>query len=298
MINAPISLITTVFNEIASIQTFLDSYRHQYQYADEFIIVDGGSTDGTIETISAYAQTHPELNIRLIIAPECSRAYTPAPIARGRNLAIKNANNEFIAVTDAGCILDPNWLTRITTPLEQADVVAGWYRYNAISPFQRRYTRLMEPSAETVNPMTILPSSRSIAFRKKCWQEVGGYPELSYSGEDTMFDINLHRARYKFAFEPQALVLWTPPLTLLEALKKHRWYSYGDGQLHLRKRLHLMRIVCLLMPFCLLIDPRKRRDFIFAYSILCAQTFGFLAGFISSLGRRSKMSGEYLNYTH
>ncbi len=298
MINpAPVSMITTVRNEVASILALLESYRQQTKHASEFIIVDGGSTDGTIEAITGYAASHPKLNICLVTAPECSPAHTLAPIARARNLAIQKTSHEIIAVTDAGCVLHPDWLVNITAPLNHADIVAGWYQYNVKSPFQSRYACLMEPNPKTINPKTVLPSSRSIAFKKSCWRAIGGYPELSYSGEDTFFDIKLHRAGYAFAFEPMALVYWTPPQTFTEAIKKHRWYSYGDGQLHLRKFLHFSRMLCLLFPCFLLIDRRKRKHFFLAYCLTGAQVIGFVMGFLSSV-RRFKARQPSISSTH
>ena len=49
-----VSLITTLYNESKNIEAFLDSYKKQTVYADEFIIVDGGSTDGTIDYINDF----------------------------------------------------------------------------------------------------------------------------------------------------------------------------------------------------------------------------------------------------
>lgn len=51
-----VSLITTLYNESKNIEAFLDSYKKQTVYADEFIIVDGGSTDGTIDYINDFIE--------------------------------------------------------------------------------------------------------------------------------------------------------------------------------------------------------------------------------------------------
>lgn len=50
-----ISLITTTFNSAKTLKSTLDSVKSQ-TYADiEYVIVDGGSTDGTLELIESYA---------------------------------------------------------------------------------------------------------------------------------------------------------------------------------------------------------------------------------------------------
>ena len=61
-----ISLISTVYNEEANISAFLQSYKKQTRTADEYIIVDGGSTDTTVSIIENFSKENPNLNIKLI----------------------------------------------------------------------------------------------------------------------------------------------------------------------------------------------------------------------------------------
>ena len=46
-----VSLITVVYNEADNINNFLKSYTEQEFYAEEFIVVEGGSEDGNIEIL-------------------------------------------------------------------------------------------------------------------------------------------------------------------------------------------------------------------------------------------------------
>ena len=46
-----ISVCLAVYNEVENIHYALDS---AYAFADEVVIVDGGSDDGTIEKVKAY----------------------------------------------------------------------------------------------------------------------------------------------------------------------------------------------------------------------------------------------------
>ena len=88
-----ISLISTVYNEEANISAFLQSYKKQTRTADEYIIVDGGSTDTTVSIIENFSKENPNLNIKLIIDETCSKKFSKGPIAKGRNIAIKNAQS-------------------------------------------------------------------------------------------------------------------------------------------------------------------------------------------------------------
>ncbi|HJS27313.1 MAG TPA: glycosyltransferase, partial [Actinomycetota bacterium] len=111
-----VSLITTVLDASDRVGAFLESLSWQTRPPDQVVVVDGGSTDGTLEQLrSADAVT-------LIEEPG-------ANIARGRNLAISAATHDVIAVTDADCVLERDWLERLVDPLESgADVAMGFYR--------------------------------------------------------------------------------------------------------------------------------------------------------------------------
>ena len=97
-----VSVITTVLNEAGSIGVLLGSLLRQTRLPGEVVLVDGGSTDGTLEVVECYARKA-SLPIRSLRVPGCN-------ISEGRNAAIAAAHGEIIAVTDAGVRLAEDWL--------------------------------------------------------------------------------------------------------------------------------------------------------------------------------------------
>src|SRR5262245_52096305 len=87
------SLVIPVKNEEESLARLFSSIACQTLPPDEIIIVDGGSTDHTVDKVKAEALQNNR--IRIIEAGEA----TPG---RGRNLGIASASNDWIALTDAG----------------------------------------------------------------------------------------------------------------------------------------------------------------------------------------------------
>lgn len=214
-----ISLITTVLNEEKSIEAFLNSIIKQTKKPDEVIIVDGGSTDRTYEILKRYAKKYKWIKVYQVKG---------ASIGKGRNIAIEKAKNEIIAVTDAGCILDKNWLKNITKPFKdkKVDVVVGIYKPYYTNDFEYFQGLVVVPPAEKIfmNPSRM--SSRSIAFKKKIWKKVGGYPDFK-TGEDTEFNIKLIKAKAKFAFAKDAVVYWNMRDSWKSFFKQ--FYNYGVG---------------------------------------------------------------------
>jgi glycosyltransferase involved in cell wall biosynthesis len=276
------SLITTVYNELGSILNFLESYKRQTVYAAEFVVVDGGSSDGTFDLINIFSRNNPELNIRLILDEYANKKFISGAIAQGRNTAIQNARYEIIAVTDAGCILNENWLFNITKPLKNSsiDVVSGWYDVNITNRFTSDFKAISMPDVANVNSDKFLPSSRSIAFRKRCWIDVGGYPTKSYTGEDTYFDLKLKQMNFNFHFQPSATVLWNCPESIGDAIKKQYSYGFGDGVFLNGKLRFFINMIHILIPIRIFFNPLSLRQKSYKYILLVSNQFGYIRGML------------------
>jgi len=284
-----VTLITTLYNEEKSILNFLESYRKQTQYAYEFIIVDGGSSDATVEIIEEYALKYVELKIRVIVDSRCSKKYVNGPIARGRNVAIESAKSEYIAITDAGCILDEVWFEEIVDPFKDknVDIVAGWYKANITNTFQQKFADILMPELESVDRKNFLPSSRSLALKKSCWKSVGGYPTLTYTAEDTQFDLNLKKVGCKFYFAEKAFVYWDVPFNIKEARTKLFSYGYGEGQLKLEFIKNIFKTFFIFFPYHIFLSKQKRKHIYLSYNMFLYNRFGFIKGLFNTVKGKS-----------
>ena len=90
------------------------------------------------------------------------------------------------------------------------------------------------------DPTKFLPSSRSVAFKKKCWELVSGYPEWLYTAEDTIFDLNLKKIGCNFVFAPKSVVYWKTRQDLKSALKQYHLYGKGDGEGRIKLKPYLL----------------------------------------------------------
>lgn len=220
-----ISLIITVLNEKKTIAKLLKSILQQTQLPNEVIITDAGSSDNTINIIKKFKQKHQQLKIKLLLKPGTNRS-------QGRNFAIKKTTSPIIAVTDAGCTLDQNWLKKITTPFKnpQISLVGGRYVIKNRTIFQMAAAQLTTANFQKITTKTFLASSRSFAFRKQAWKQIGGYPENLNTAEDLVFAHRLLQKGFKQALALDAIVNWYPPKNPIAILKQFYKYSQGDGQ--------------------------------------------------------------------
>lgn len=237
-------------NERENIADFVESLLNQSHKPDEIIIVDGVSNDGTLEILQGYSASH---GIRVISQP-CN-------IAQGRNLGIAAASGSHIAVTDAGCRVENNWLEEMISCFldnPEVDVAAGNFVFETHTPFEEAVVKAtFQPDRGQTEQARYYPSSRSVAFTKAAWEKAGGYPEWLYAAEDTLFSIRLRQIGCDFVFCRGAIVRWRPRETW-PALARQRYnYSIGNARVGIgtagyltNLRIHgLMLALLLMMPF-------------------------------------------------
>ncbi len=230
---AGVSVIMTVLNEAASLPAVLQGLEQQTRRPDEVVVVDGGSTDGTLALLHGYAGP---LTLRVLELPG-------ANISQGRNAAIEAATGPVIAITDAGVRLEPAWLAALVQPMEDdgAVAVAGFFHSDPAGLFEAVLGATTLPAASDVNPATFLPSSRSVAVTKEVWRRAGGYPEWLDYCEDLLFDFAVLNLGVRFAWAPAALAHFRPRPTLAAFFKQYYRYARGDGKAGLWRRRHAIR---------------------------------------------------------
>jgi len=303
-----ISLILTCFNEAESIEGLISDVLSQSRIPDEMVVVDAGSRDETVQILKSFESAFSERGALLSL-----HVVPGAGIAHGRNLAIGLAKYEVIAVTDAGCRLNRDWLAEITVPITRgyADFVGGFFLPVAKTYFQSILAALTTAKRPGRN---FMPSSRSVAFRKAIWERVGGYPEWLPWGEDTRFNTNCLEAGARYVVAADAIVHWEVRRTWRQAFTQFRRYAFGDGlarritpSLALTTLAHGAVVVALIagQPAYLILIPilgaawvmRKKgiklRDLPYAtglaVTIQLARSFGYLAGLVS---RAPKAQGQ------
>jgi cellulose synthase/poly-beta-1,6-N-acetylglucosamine synthase-like glycosyltransferase len=239
-----VSLVATVKDAEPHIEEFLASVRGQTRPPDEVVVVDGGSSDGTWEALQKAE------GILALREPG-------ANIARGRNVAIRAAAHEVIAVTDADCVLDAEWLARILEPIERgADVAAGFYRPVGGSLVQLCTAAVSLPEPDELRPGW-MPSSRSLALRREAFEEAGGYPEWLEVGEDMYLNHRLveHGARMELA--PAAVAYWRLRPTLAATWRQYARYAEGDALAGMYPQRHAIRFATYAFGAFALVSGRR-----------------------------------------
>lgn len=214
-----ISLVVPVRDESGTLDELLASIASQDLAPDEILFVDGGSEDDTPGRLRASSSRIPAL--RLIEAG----AATPG---RGRNVGIAEARNEWIALTDAGIRLEPDWLRQLAqaaagTPTP--DIVYGHYEPVA-GTFYEKCAALSYVPPPTVRSEGAIrgPSIASCLLQRRLWERVGGFPDQR-AAEDLEFMERVSRSGAVIAWAPRAKVHWRLQSTLAQTFRRFSLYS-------------------------------------------------------------------------
>lgn len=218
-----VSVIITTFNESRTIVTLLQALERQTLPPAEIIIVDADSPDGTGDTVTQFTKKS-SLNIRLFSLTG-NRSV-------GRNLALQKAKYSLLAITDAGCIPEKNWLEQLVKKQlkTQAAVIAGYYKGIATTSFEEAsmpYTLVMP---DRVNENTFLPATRSMLMTKAVWQQLKGFDESLSDNEDYDFARRLQQQKISIAFAKNAIVSWQPRSNLRDFFSMLFRFARGDAQ--------------------------------------------------------------------
>ncbi len=232
-----VSFITTVYNEKDTIIPFLESLEAQTRVPDEIVIVDGGSSDGTYGLIKDFFKGK-GLNFNLKRVPGSS-------ISRGRNKAISIAGHNLICVSDAGCILDRGWVSKIIEGVKNDRIIGGYNTVIAKTFLEKLLASAIMPKKSQIKKENYMPSSRNLCFFKSAWEKAGKYPEDMDYGEDMKFNFRIKREGIKIIFSPEAIVYWKMRSSLKDIFKQFFRYAKGDALGRMYFYRHIIRFFSL-----------------------------------------------------
>ena len=111
------SLITICWNSAKTIERCVNSILAQTRLPDEYIFVDGGSTDGTLEKLQKFCDILEKHNVRTLIRPQI-RKEGEAGIPSAWNQAIAFAKGDIIALLNSDDWYEPETIDYVCKRFE------------------------------------------------------------------------------------------------------------------------------------------------------------------------------------
>ena len=163
MSNPKISIITITYNSSKHLEEAILSVINQPYKNKEYIVIDGGSTDGTLDIINKYSD-----RIDFFISEP------DKGISDAFNKGIKAATGELIGICNSDDVLANDVLQTLADAYEPSVEI---YRLNeVIKDFETGDEFLLRPTLEFPKiPYNAQPCHMGCYIAKSAYQKIGGY---------------------------------------------------------------------------------------------------------------------------
>lgn len=235
MTNKPhVSVVILTFNRAEDLKRCLNSLERQSVRNTEIIVIDNGSTDGTLDLVKEHS-------VKLVRDLTKCKGYL-------RNLGFRKASAKIVAYIDDDAEADPNWIKEITNTFERfeaADAIGGpaittskqlSLRERAgHSKFLSFLAKIYETiilenrlaavgaifksgalsvggslhfSAKLKKPFNVdVLTTCNLAVKKSVLKKIGGFDEnFIFNNEDVDLCVRIKNAGFKLLFNPKAVV--------------------------------------------------------------------------------------------
>lgn len=225
-----ISVVVPLKNEARFIKKCIDSILDQNYPSDKFeiIIVDGGSTDGSIDVVKKLAETNSKIKLLGGLGINC-----PA----GMNIGIREAKDDLVSKVDAHGYIAPDFLRMNSKYIELYEdqgvkCVGGPIVPIAESLISKAnvYARSSVFGVGTgVNTQDGEPRFTDTVqcgtYKKDVFDKVGLFDETLQFGEDEEINWRIVKAGYKIFSTPEVKFFYYPRNSFKRLYKQY--YNYG-----------------------------------------------------------------------
>lgn len=225
--DAGLTVLVPVLDELPGIHEVVAALEAQsFDGPLEFLLLDGGSTDGTREVLEELAQRDPRFRVL-----DNAARHIPAAL----NLGLRHARGELVARMDAHTLYPPDYLACGAARLRRGD--AAWVTGPALADGEGTWSRRVALALTTwmgIGGATFRrPAQEEIetdtgftgVMRRATLEALGGWDELSLVNEDAELAARVRAAGGRILCLPQMAGRYVPRDSL-PALAK-QYFRYG-----------------------------------------------------------------------
>lgn len=199
-----ISVVIPMYNSRETIIKSLNSIKCQTALDKivEIIVVNDGSTDDSFEVVKKYKELNPYLPIVIIDKPN-------GGVSTARNEGMRIAKGDWIALLDS----DDEWLPNKTQ--YQCDIISNNSEIDFLGgPFNNQILKILMRKIDYLYKAKVsdiciknFPQPSTVIFRKKIYEEIGGFDEKQRYAEDGNYFIKICY-KYNFYYDPKLLIIY------------------------------------------------------------------------------------------
>jgi len=235
--NPLVSITVCVRDGVNWIDGCLESLVAQTYRPLEIIAIDDGSNDGSKEKLLSWHNEESEIPIQIL-------TQDAKGLSAGRQLAVKQSQGEWIAITDIDVRPEPDWITNMILEIQPIDSQEKIVAVTGRTVFEHAGDVVSRVrSVEIATKYRSRPRRTSLAngpcsmFERESLLEIGGFNPNWYHAEDMEVSLRLIANNGVIVYAPDAVVHHVPELESSRFLAKRR----RDARAHMRILRHFPR---------------------------------------------------------
>ena len=192
------SIVIRAFNEEKYIGRLLEGIRQQTLKDVEIVLVDSGSTDGTVSVAESFGA-------RIVRIPSAEFTF-----GRSLNFGLRSATREFVIIASAHVYpVYPDWLETLLRPFEDKKVALTYGKQRG--PVTAKYSEQQiyyqwYPDVGNPNQTTAFCNNANAAIRKSLWTQ-NQYDETLTGLEDLAWAKWAQEHDYKITYVAEAEII-------------------------------------------------------------------------------------------
>ncbi len=242
-----VSIIIPTYNEKGTLEACIESLGNQSFQGFEIVVVDDGSTDGTLEILKNLEKSLPDFKF--------TKQNHKGPGA-ARNLGAKMAKGGILVFVDADMTFETDFIKNLVKPIEDDNSKGTFSKEEYVSNWGNPWARSWninegweEKRRHPVNYPDFQPVFRAIL--KSEFDRVGGFTPGGYDDDWSLYK----KLGYQAMNAPGAVFYHKNPAILLEVFRQAKWI--GKRKYKLGTLGNFYALVRASLPFSLIIGVYK-----------------------------------------
>ena len=273
-----VTAIVAAYNEERHVAECVASLLAQGYAPLDILVVDDGSTDRTV----AAVPQHPRVQV-------LRRAH--AGKAKAMNAAVAEARGEVVLFLDGDLVFDPDYVGALVAPILSGEEIGTSHATELVANPQNRWARCLQEKAGLPPDRRLALTDAQVAagsiiyraIRRDAFLRVGGFDDIGYLDDQTLFPKLGRRAR----FVREAVCRHYNPERLREVVATGAWGAQSILHLHGRRALlHFLPPLSLARALRVGRRARSADRVLYEFASECGVFWGLLARSLNRRGRR------------
>lgn len=196
----------------------------------EIIIVDGGSTDGTLDVIKVLQDTYNSESFSISVVPNPQKI-----LATGWNIGIQSAKGDYVVRIDAHATAEKDFVEKSVETMQRVDAVCvgGKLTSKSLNGEDDVISYVLSSPFGVGNSSFRVSEEEGYAdtavyglYKKEIFEKAGYFDEKMVRNQDIEMHSRIKKAGGKFYFNPEIKCTYYTRNTVKKMLKQ----AYGNGQ--------------------------------------------------------------------